>query len=58
MPSVASIVSRMRIAVFCSSSPSIDNKYVELAYELGKAIAASSNELVTGGGDISMMGAV
>ena len=58
MPSLASIVSRMRIAVFCSSSPTIDNKYVELAYELGKGIATSSNELVTGGGHISMMGAV
>ena len=48
----------MRIAVFCSSSPTIDNKYVELAYDLGKGIAESSNELVTGGGHISMMGAV
>jgi hypothetical protein len=48
----------MRIAVFCSSSPTIDNKYVQLAYDLGQAIAASSNELVTGGGHISMMGAV
>ena len=48
----------MRIAVFCSSSPTIDNKYVELAYELGQGIAATSNELVTGGGHISMMGAV
>jgi len=56
--SLASIVSRMRIAVFCSSSPTIDNKYVELAYELGQGIATSSNELVTGGGHISMMGAV
>jgi uncharacterized protein (TIGR00730 family) len=48
----------MRIAVFCSSSPTIDNKYVELAYELGQGIAATANELVTGGGHISMMGAV
>ena len=48
----------MRIAVFCSSSPTIDNKYVQLAYQLGQVIAASSNELVTGGGHISMMGAV
>jgi uncharacterized protein (TIGR00730 family) len=48
----------MRIAVFCSSSPTIDTKYVELAYELGQGIAGSSNELVTGGGHISMMGAV
>ena len=48
----------MRIAVFCSSSPTIDPKYVDLAFELGEAIAANSWELVTGGGHISMMGAV
>ena len=48
----------MRIAVFCSSSPSIDPKYVDLAYQLGEAIASQSWELVTGGGHISMMGAV
>ena len=48
----------MRIAVFCSSSPTIDPKYVDLAFELGGAIAVNSWELVTGGGHISMMGAV
>lgn len=48
----------MRISVFCSSSPSIDNKYVDLAYQLGQGIAESKNELVSGGGHISMMGAV
>ena len=48
----------MRIAVFCSSSPTIDNKYVDLAYQLGQAIASTNNELVSGGGHISMMGAV
>lgn len=48
----------MHIAVFCSSSPTIDPKYVDLAYELGVGVAAQSWELVTGGGHISMMGAV
>ena len=48
----------MRIAVFCSSSPSIDSKYVDLAYQLGEGIGSLSWELVTGGGHISMMGAV
>ncbi len=48
----------MRIAVFCSSSSAIDDKYVELAYELGQSIANTSNELVSGGGHISMMGAI
>jgi CDP-glucose 4,6-dehydratase len=35
----------MRIAVFCSSSPTIDKKYVELAHELGKAIGEKNWEL-------------
>ena len=48
----------MRIAVFCSSSPSIDSKYIDLAYELGSAIAESGAELVSGGGHISAMGAI
>lgn len=48
----------MRIAVFCSSSPTIDQKYVDLAYALGEGVALNSWELVTGGGHVSMMGAV
>jgi len=48
----------MRISVYCSSSPSIDQKYIDLAYDLGKAIAARGWELVWGGGKVSMMGAV
>lgn len=46
------------MAVFCSSSPTIDNKYVDLATDLGTAIGARNWELVSGGGHISMMGAV
>lgn len=49
---------RMRVAVFCSSSSTIDNKYVDLATDLGTAIGARNWELVSGGGHISMMGAV
>jgi uncharacterized protein (TIGR00730 family) len=56
--SLTPILGSMRIAVFCSSSPTIDNKYVELAYQLGQGIATASSELITGGGHISMMGAV
>jgi uncharacterized protein (TIGR00730 family) len=48
----------MRIAVYCSSSQSIDPKYIDLAHDLGEAIALRSWELVTGGGHISAMGAV
>lgn len=49
---------QMRVAVFCSSSPTIESKYVELATELGAAIGERNWELVSGGGHISMMGAV
>jgi len=48
----------LRISVYCSSSPTIDKKYQELAFELGEAIGARSWNLVSGGGHISMMGAV
>ncbi len=48
----------LRISVYCSSSPTIDTKYQDLAFELGEAIGARSWNLVSGGGHISMMGAV
>lgn len=46
------------ICVFCASSQDIDDKYLNLASELGAAIAQKKYGLVTGGGSISMMGAV
>jgi uncharacterized protein (TIGR00730 family) len=48
----------MRIAVYCSSSQTIDPKYIELAHSLGAGIASRKWELVSGGGHISAMGAV
>ncbi|MEY4444149.1 MAG: hypothetical protein RL301_228 [Actinomycetota bacterium] len=48
----------MRICVFCSSSQLIEAKYLSLASELGTAIADRKWSLVTGGGSVSMMGAV
>jgi uncharacterized protein (TIGR00730 family) len=48
----------MRIAVYCSSSPSIDPKFIDLSFQLGAAIAESGADLVSGGGHISSMGAV
>ena len=48
----------MRVCVFCSSSPTIVKKYLDLATDLGSAIGANKWELVSGGGHISMMGAV
>lgn len=47
----------MRIAVYCSASASIDQKYLDLAFDIGVAIANSGADLVWGGGQISMMGA-
>jgi uncharacterized protein (TIGR00730 family) len=47
-----------RICVFCSSSGAIDPAYVELARAVGTEIARRGHDLVTGGGRVSMMGAV
>jgi uncharacterized protein (TIGR00730 family) len=48
----------MRVAVFCSSSTLVENKYFDFAYDMGKAIAEQGWGLVWGGGQVSMMGAV
>ena len=48
----------MRISVYCSSAPDIDQKFLDLAFDVGVAIAKSGADLVWGGGQISMMGAV
>ena len=46
------------ICVYCASSTAIDPSYVELAAEVGRALAERGHTLVSGGGDLSMMGAV
>ena len=48
----------MNICVYCSSSEHIDASYVELATAVGERIAADGHALVSGGGRVSMMGAV
>lgn len=48
----------MRICIYCSSSPGIDDKYLELAADVGREIARRKWSLVSGGGNVSMMGAV
>ncbi|HEV7209130.1 MAG TPA: TIGR00730 family Rossman fold protein [Mycobacteriales bacterium] len=48
----------MRLCVFCASSESIDPSYRQLAEQVGTAIALRGWDLVTGGGRVSMMGAV
>lgn len=46
------------ICVFCSSSLRIDARYLELAGEVGTAIARRGWTVVSGAGSISMMGAL
>jgi uncharacterized protein (TIGR00730 family) len=46
------------ICVYCASSERIDSRYVELATEVGAEIARRGHTLVSGGGRVSMMGAV
>jgi uncharacterized protein (TIGR00730 family) len=48
----------VNVCVYCSSSESIDPAYVELAAEVGRGLAARGWGLVSGGGRVSMMGAV
>jgi uncharacterized protein (TIGR00730 family) len=46
------------VCVYCSSSTRIDQAYVELAWRVGSELARRGHSLVSGGGDISCMGAV
>lgn len=45
------------ICVYCASGPVAD-EYVQLAADLGTELAQAGHTLVTGGGNISMMGAI
>jgi hypothetical protein len=46
------------VCVFCASSERIHPAHVELAAELGAELARRGHDLVSGGGRVSMMGAV
>lgn len=46
------------ICVFCASSSLVPGHYVDLAAEVGREIALRGHDLVTGGGSVSLMGAV
>ncbi len=48
----------LRICVYCASVEGIPAHYVRLAHDVGAGIAARGWELVSGGGRVSMMGAV
>ena len=46
------------VCVYCASSTRVPESYVELAAEVGTALAARGHSLVSGGGRLSMMGAI
>jgi hypothetical protein len=46
------------VCVYCSSSEQISASYIELAAELGTELGRHGHVLVSGGGKVSMMGAV
>jgi uncharacterized protein (TIGR00730 family) len=46
------------VCVYCASSESIDAEYLQLASDVGAALAAAGHSLVFGGGRVSMMGAL
>lgn len=48
----------LAVCVFCSSSGTIDRRYVELAAEAGAELARRGHSLVSGGAQVSCMGAV
>lgn len=46
------------VCVYCSSAEPIEARFIELAAEVGAGLAAHGYSLVSGGGRVSMMGAV
>lgn len=46
------------VCVFCASSESIEQSYLDLATSVGAGLAAAGHTLVFGGGQVSMMGAL
>jgi len=46
------------VCVYCASGTRIDASYVELAEQVGVELARRGHSLVSGGGQLSMMGAV
>ena len=46
------------VCVFCASSNTVEQRWLELARELGAALARNGHTLVSGGGRVGMMGTV
>ncbi|SDX98118.1 hypothetical protein SAMN05444365_101280 [Micromonospora pattaloongensis] len=47
-----------RICVFCASSRTVEQRWLDLATETGREIARRGHALVSGGGCVGMMGAL
>lgn len=47
-----------KICVFCGSSDSIEDVYLEAAWSLGQALAKNGMDLIIGGGGTGLMGAL
>jgi uncharacterized protein (TIGR00730 family) len=45
-----------RICVFCASSQRLDERWLDLATEVGRRLAAAGHHVVSGGGRVGMMG--
>ena len=46
------------VCVFCASSTTLDQRWLDLAHEVGVELAARGHTLVSGGGCVGMMGSV
>jgi hypothetical protein len=46
------------VCVFCASSTTLDERWLELARKVGVELAAAGHSLVSGGGRVGMMGTV
>jgi uncharacterized protein (TIGR00730 family) len=55
---VARAGTRFAVCVYCASSTRVPQRYLDLAAEVGREIAVRGWDLVSGGGRVSMMGAV
>lgn len=44
------------VCVFCASSRTLDHRWLELARQIGAALAARGHRIVSGGGRVGMMG--
>lgn len=51
-------MSALAVCVYCASSNSVPSRYLDLAERVGTGIASRGWSLVSGGGNVSMMGAV